>query len=198
MLNSGQPTIWIYQMNQVNIWSDHAMIIAPSSLGLMLLLLLLLLHLFNAFFPRTTWVSRHQKGKPFWILLEQEMIWWQWHQLDHMQIICTSLQTDNYASTLPLSFYRPDSIPAAQPTLSSCHGNCVFGCWWQNLWLISGMSHSSTQHHRERHREQFWVQVVTAVSVCRLEVLSRNLSLLVSKLRTYGAFVEWCIMCNFY
>jgi len=24
---------------------------------------------------------------------------WQWHQLDHMQIICTSLQTDNHAST---------------------------------------------------------------------------------------------------
>jgi len=22
---------------------------------------------------------------------------WQWHQLDHMQIICTSLQTDNHA-----------------------------------------------------------------------------------------------------
>jgi len=27
---------------------------------------------------------------------------WQWHQLDHMQIICTSLQTDNHASTSPL------------------------------------------------------------------------------------------------
>jgi len=35
--------------------------------------------------------NRHQKGTPFWILLEQEMIGWQWHQLDHMQIICTSL-----------------------------------------------------------------------------------------------------------
>jgi len=28
---------------------------------------------------------------------------WQWHHLDHMQIICTSLQTDNHASTSPLS-----------------------------------------------------------------------------------------------
>jgi len=27
------------------------------------------------------------------------MMWWQWDQLDHMQIICTSLQTDNHAST---------------------------------------------------------------------------------------------------
>ena len=41
---------------------------------------------------------------------------WQWHQLDHMQIICTSLQTDNHTSTSPLSFYRPDALPATQPT----------------------------------------------------------------------------------
>jgi len=42
----------------------------------------------------------------------------QWHQLDHIEIICTSLHTDNHASTLPLSFYRPDAIPAAQLTAS--------------------------------------------------------------------------------
>ena len=41
----------------------------------------------------------------------------QWHQLGHMQI-CTSLQTDNHASTPPLSFYRPDALPAVQPTAS--------------------------------------------------------------------------------
>jgi len=27
------------------------------------------------------------------------MMGWHWHQLDHMQIICTLLQTDNPAST---------------------------------------------------------------------------------------------------
>jgi len=32
------------------------------------------------------------------------MIGWQWHQLDHMHIICTSLQTDNHASTSSLNF----------------------------------------------------------------------------------------------
>jgi len=31
--------------------------------------------------------------KPFWILMKQEMMGWQWHQLDHMQIICTLHQT---------------------------------------------------------------------------------------------------------
>jgi len=46
------------------------------------------------------------------------MIRWQWHQLDHMEIICTSLQTDNHTSTSPLSFYRPDALPASQPTAS--------------------------------------------------------------------------------
>jgi len=39
------------------------------------------------------------------------MMGWQWQQLDHMQIICTLLQTDNHASTSPLSFYRRDALP---------------------------------------------------------------------------------------
>ena len=51
--------------------------------------------LFNGLFSKTTYVSQHQKGKPFWILLEQEIMVWQWHQLDYMQIICTLLHTDN-------------------------------------------------------------------------------------------------------
>jgi len=32
--------------------------------------------------------------------------------------VCTSLQTGNHASTPPLSFYRPDALPATQPTAS--------------------------------------------------------------------------------
>ena len=36
----------------------------------------------------------------------------------YMQVICTSLQTDNHASTSPVSFYRPDALPAAQPIAS--------------------------------------------------------------------------------
>jgi len=51
--------------------------------------------------------------------MKQEMMGWQWHQLDHTQIICTSLQTDNHASTSPLSFYRTDALPAAQPCQST-------------------------------------------------------------------------------
>ena len=32
--------------------------------------------------------------------------------------VCTSIQTDNHARTPSLSFYRPDALPAAQPTAS--------------------------------------------------------------------------------
>jgi len=43
---------------------------------------------------------------------------WQWHQLDHMQTICTSIQTDNHMNTSSLNFYRPGALPDAQPTVS--------------------------------------------------------------------------------
>jgi len=46
------------------------------------------------------------------------MMGWQWHQLDHMQIICTSLHTDNCASTSPLSHLTSQFLQAGCP---SCH-----------------------------------------------------------------------------
>jgi len=60
-----------------------------------------------------------ERFKLFWILITQETMWWQWHQLDHMQIICNSLQTDNHANTSSLEcFYRLNALPDAQPTAS--------------------------------------------------------------------------------
>ena len=65
-----------------------------------------------------SWQARvYQKGKTNLDLLEQENEWL-WHQLGHMQI-CTSPQTDNHASIPPLSFYRLDAFPAAQPTAAN-------------------------------------------------------------------------------
>ena len=40
----------------------------------------------------------------------------QWYQLDHMQTICTSLQTDNHTHTPSLNFFRPDACPGGQTT----------------------------------------------------------------------------------
>jgi len=77
-------------------------------------------------------VSQCQKDKTNLDFTEAKASEWQWHQLGHMQV-CTSLQTDNHASAPPFSssqagcpsccptnsvLYRPDALPAAQPTVS--------------------------------------------------------------------------------
>jgi len=45
-----------------------------NNMTLKQLLLQLQPHPFNSLFSRTTWVNQHQKGKPFWILMKQEMM----------------------------------------------------------------------------------------------------------------------------
>jgi len=75
-------------------------------------------HPFNGPFSGTTRVSQYQKGKTNLDFTEARDSEWQWRQLGNMQV-CISLQTDYHASTTPLqSFYRPDALPAAQPTAS--------------------------------------------------------------------------------
>jgi len=76
-------------------------------------------HPFNGHLSGTTQVSQYQKGKTNMDFTEARDSEWQWHQLGHIQV-CTSLQTDIHASTLPHHsvFYRPDALPAAQPTAS--------------------------------------------------------------------------------
>ena len=81
-------------------------------------------HPFNGPFSGNTQVSRYQKGKTNLDFTEARDSEWQWHQLGHMQV-CTSLQTDNHASNPPLSFYRPDALPAAQPTVSKHWRQCT-------------------------------------------------------------------------
>ena len=49
-------------------------------------------------------VSCYQKGNTNLDFTEATDSEWQWHQLGHMQV-CTSLQTDNHASTPPLNFF---------------------------------------------------------------------------------------------
>ena len=52
----------------------------------------------------TTRASRYQKGKTNLDFTEARDSEWQWHQLGSMQV-CTSLQTDNHASTPALSIF---------------------------------------------------------------------------------------------
>ena len=64
----------------------------------------------------STQVSQYQKGKTNLDFTEARDSEWQWHYLGRMQV-CTSLQTDNHASTPPLSFLQA-GCPSCRPTNS--------------------------------------------------------------------------------
>jgi len=70
-----------------------------------------------ASFPGQPGQGGTRKIKPVWISeacgLRCSGISW-----TIMQIICTSLQTDNHTNTPSLNIYRPDALPDAQPTAS--------------------------------------------------------------------------------
>ena len=104
-------------------------------------------HPFNGPLSGTARVSRYQKGKTNLDFTEARDSEWQWHQLGHMQV-CTSLQTENHASTRPLSFLQA-GCPSCRPTNSvkalkaaevkSCTQTCFnqqLGCIssWQSEW----------------------------------------------------------------
>jgi len=76
-------------------------------------------HPFNGPLSGTTRVSRYQKGKTN-LDFDSE---WQWHLLGNMQV-CTSLQTDNLASTSPLSFFT-GRMPFLPPNQQR---QCTEGC----------------------------------------------------------------------
>jgi len=73
---------------------------------------------FNGPFPGPPRWAGTRKVKPIWNLdfTEARDSEWQWHQLNHMQV-CTSFQTDNHASTPPLSFLQA-GCPSCHPTNS--------------------------------------------------------------------------------
>jgi len=61
-------------------------------------------------------VSLYQKGETSLDFTEARDSEWQWNLLGHMQV-CTSLQTDNHASTPPLSVFHA-GCPFCCPTNS--------------------------------------------------------------------------------
>ena len=73
-------------------------------------------HPFDGPFSGTTRVGQYQKGKTNLDFTEAKDIQWQWHQLGYVQV-CTSLHTDNHASTPPLSFLQA-GCPSCRPTNS--------------------------------------------------------------------------------
>jgi len=62
-------------------------------------------------------MSRHQKGKTNMDFTEARDSEWQWHPLGPMQVSTCSRQITTPAPHHSV-FYRPDALPAAQPTAS--------------------------------------------------------------------------------
>jgi len=84
-------------------------------------------HLFNGPLSGTTRVSWYQKDKTNLDFTEARNSEWQWHQLGHMQV-CTSLQTDNHASTPPLRYWYNDYN--IQPVLlEHTSPSVLWHCW---------------------------------------------------------------------
>jgi len=73
-------------------------------------------HPFNGPLSRTTRVSRYEKGKTNLDFTEARDSEWQWHPLGYMQV-CTSLESDNHASTPPLIFLQAGCL-SCRPTNS--------------------------------------------------------------------------------
>jgi len=77
------------------------------------------------------------------------MMWWQWHQLDYMQVTCTSLQTDNHTSTLlwlpyvigqaiiffPCGLFLSSSFLLSSPNLSGRRLD-VYHTWTHGVALV--------------------------------------------------------------
>ena len=80
-------------------------------------------HPFDCPFAGTTRVIRYQKGKTNLDFTEARDSEWQWHQLEHMQV-CISLQTDNHASTPPLSVNTLVSKSKVEYSSSISVDNC--------------------------------------------------------------------------
>jgi len=87
-------------------------------------------------------MSRYQKGKTNLDFTEARDSQWQWHQLAHVQV-CISLQTDNHASTPPLSFLQA-GCPSCRPTdtIKSNEGKSTEGTGLLPILLLGEQGHN--------------------------------------------------------
>jgi len=140
-------------------------------------------HPFNGPLSGTTQLSRYQKGKTNLDFTEGRDSEWQWYQLGHMQA-CILLQTDNHASTPPLKFfYRPDALPAAQPTLSK-HWRHSVGKRATQSYIVSRRDGNSCLGNRKKLAIVKWAFIYVMLSRgCR--------PMLYGSAWTTGRLTEW-------
>jgi len=92
-------------------------------------------------------VSQYQKGETNLDFTRARDSEWQWHQLGHMQV-CTSLQTDNHASTSLLKFFLQAGCPSCCPT------NSVKALKEEKEQALHYNYHQTTAVHKTIHKNQ--------------------------------------------
>ena len=95
-------------------------------------------HPFNGPLSGTTRVSRHQKGETNLDFTGARDREWQWHQLGMCKSAPRSRQITTPAPHHSV-FYRPDALPAAQPTASKNWRHKLFD---GSIWLFAKVSQS--------------------------------------------------------
>jgi len=110
----------------------------------------------NGPFSRSTQVSQYQNGKTNLDFTEAKESEWQWHQLGHVQV-CMSLQTDNHASILPITFLQA-GCPSFGPNNSikalKAYPTAYIHCKYTYFTLLSDRDRTPLQQYYHRRQSQ--------------------------------------------
>jgi len=128
----------------------------------------------------------------------------QWYQLDHMQTICTSFQTDNHTNTSSLNFYRPDALQDTHPTVSKyCRQTltAVNNKQWHYITYLNQCSNEFVCtlniyfHHFQTNRKILTRKNATELKACQQCFFMQNTSASVYRLCTWFTMMslDWCI-----
>ena len=120
----------------------------------------------TALFPGLPGWAGTRNIKPMWIILsEARDSEWQWHQLGHNMQVCTSLQTDNHASTPPLSFFtgRMPFLPPNQQRQSTEGLQYVWRVKLNSTYLLTSLPWQEA----EEESNNFWRRSLTEIVTSR-------------------------------
>jgi len=147
-------------------------------------------------------VSHNQKGKTNLDFTEARDSEWQWHQLGHMPV-CTSLQSDNHASTQPLSFLQA-GCPSCRPTNSvkalkaqalKAH---LYSCTYQHNSIYRHyIGWDTVKKQDSAGAKLYWLHALLAANVTlalgrRPRVLRKSVTCTTSKQSVLPTFFKYC------
>jgi len=137
----------------------------------------------------------------FWpslyVRMKQKMMWWQWHKLNRMQIICTSLKTDDHASTSSLNFYRPDAFSDAQPTVSKHWRQNVTNTSLNKMYSIFSETWKFKNLNLKSSVSNMWTPIGYRTSCQWRELCSLEVNLLPNEWKSENLVIIKCINSHF-